>query len=207
MFGFSSTVLLALALAQPPGPPGRQADASRPKLIVKERAYFLHALPPANAGQPRLFQHTPAPAAFGSTTIYGLVILHTSTATAEMKILAAGGTTVDGFWARWRNYPRPDIYQTRIAGVAADRQRIYVLRWHSSPDKAPSMQLVVFRPDTGEQVHSLDLKGKAVPKKEPEETANKGPLQLHANGVTCFGTRFEFKGTRLIKQSKQIKRE
>src|SRR5262249_31775023 len=133
--------------------------------------------------------------------IYGLVLLHTSTATGQMKILAAGGTTVDDTFARFRNNPRPDIYRTRIAGIVADKERIYVLRWHSSPYKEPSMQLLVFRPDTGEQIHSLPLKGDAVPREEPKETAKKGPVQLHADGVTCFGMRFEFKGTKLIKRS------
>jgi hypothetical protein len=203
MFGVPGTFLMALALAQLPGPAALLSETGRPQLIAKEKDYFLHALPGAGSG--RLSTTALFPAHLEPSTVYGLILLHTSTATAEMKILAAGGVTKDTTAARFRNNPRPDIYRTRIAGVLADKERIYVLRWHDSPDKDPSMHLLVFRPDTGEQVHSLELKGDAVPQKEPEETAKKGPLELRADGVACFGTRFEFKGTKLVKQTPEIK--
>jgi hypothetical protein len=203
MFPVLSLSVWALAALQLPGPASPKDDPSRPKLIAKGKGYFLHALPPAEPLWPaRIDRIGPLPLS-KIQTIRGVLLLHTSTATGEMKILAAGGTTLS--YVVERNSGRPDCYRARIAGVAADKERIYVLRWQSLPDKDPSMHLVVFRPDTGEQVHSLQLKGDGVPKEEPKETTGKGPLQLHPDGVTCFSTRFEFKGTRLIKQSKAEK--
>jgi methylthioribose-1-phosphate isomerase len=65
------------------------------------------------------------------------------------------------------------------------------------------VRFFVFRPDTGAQVHSLKLKGITIPEKEPAETVKPGPLRLHADGVSCLGIRFDFKGTQLIKQRKE----
>jgi hypothetical protein len=203
MFGVLSLTLWTLTVAQFPVPSNPKDDPSRPKLIAKGKGYFLHALPPAEPLSPTGFGRIEPLPLSKSRTIRGVLLLHTSTATGEMKILAAGGTTLSYFVER--NSGRPDCFRARIAGVAADKERIYVLRWQSLPDKDPSMHLVVFRPDTGEQVHSLQLKGDGVPKEEPKETTGKGPLQLNPDGVTCFGTRFEFKGTKLLKQSKAEK--
>jgi len=200
MLGVPGTLLLAAALGQIPGPAG-PSDSTRPKLLVKDKDYFLHALPSAGPGP--FSRAVPLASYLEPSTTRGLVLLHTSIGTGEMKVLAAGGTTVDISRAQWRNNARPDVYRTRIAGVAADKERIYVVRWDESPDKDPATRLLVFRAATGEQVHSLELKGNAVPRKEPAEAAKAGPLQLHADGVTCYGTRFEFKGTRLIKPSKE----
>jgi hypothetical protein len=198
MFPVLTTTLWTLAVAPLLVPANSQDDASQPKLIAKDKDYFLHALPPE---QPLAATRIERRSLGRFQTIRGLVLLHTSRATGEMKILAAGGTTAS--YLVERNSGRPDYYQARIAGVAAQKERIYVLRWQSTPDKDPSMHLVVFRPDTGARVHSLQLKGDAVPKKEPKETADKGPLRLHHDGVTCFGTRFQFEGTKLIKQSQE----
>jgi hypothetical protein len=158
-------------------------------LIVKEKAYFIHSLR-------------------GNS----LALLHTSPATGEMKVLAAGRTTVT------KSPPMgiDRLYYTRIriAGVATDSKRLYILEWVGTAEelvqgfraRAPSYstvryRLLVFRPEDGVKVHALDLKGEAVPKTLPEETADRGPLRLHDDGVACFGTRFEFKGTKLVKQS------
>jgi hypothetical protein len=94
MFGISSTIFVALTFV----PLSQQIhplnNVARPKLIAKAKAYYLHALLPATEGRlPWVFERQleSAPSCF---EINGVVLLHTATATGEMKVLAAGGTIV-----------------------------------------------------------------------------------------------------------------
>jgi hypothetical protein len=188
MFGTVCTAVLALV----PPPDfaflgSSQDGASQPKLLVKEKAYFIHSL-------------------LGNS----LALLHTSTETGEMKVLAAGRTT--GTRSPPMGIDRLYYRQRRIVGVATDKERLYALEWEGTATvllqgmvgkplyRTVQYRLLVFSPDKGVQIHALDLKGDSVPKEPPKETADKGPLRLHDDGVTCFGRRFEFKGTKLLKQ-------
>jgi hypothetical protein len=200
MFGAVCTVALALAVALPPD------EGSRPKLIIKEKDYFLHALPPPDKS-PDL-QRRWAPLHGVRSLPTGPILLYTATATAEMKVLAAGTTSL--LYVE-RNSGRPDCSQTCIAGVAGDRERLFVLLWSGSITDYPggptegTYYLLVVRPADGVLARSLELKGNGVPTKRPEETVGRGPLRLQGDGVACFGTRFEFKGTELIKRSAEKK--
>jgi hypothetical protein len=111
-----------------------------------------------------------------------------------MKVLAAGGTSL----VDMQRNSGPVRFTSRIVGVAADRERLYVLHWQGG-ERQPSCSLLVFRPDSGVLIHSLELTGDDVPKEEPKETTDRGPLRLRPDGVACFGARFEFKGTELLK--------
>jgi hypothetical protein len=175
-------------------------DGQGPKLVIKEKEYFLHALPPLST-PPSAWRDLTLPVSSlekARTFADGVMLLHTTIATGEMKVLAAGHTTLCSVGER--NCPRPDVYRGRIAGLAVDRERLYVLRWNSSPSGA-SYELLVFRPDNGSLIHTLELKGNDAPTTEPKETTDKGPLRPYPDGVACFATRFKFKGTELLEQS------
>jgi hypothetical protein len=214
MFGLIWTAA-TLTLSQPPIPAkmGLGDETRKPKLIAKGEGYFVHALPPL--GNPAPFTREGL-TFFGDTrtNVDGPVILHTSLATGEMKILAAG-------WSSAQLGPpmgidRIYIQRTGIAGVAADRQRLYVLQWQGKSEEMVQAamrenrgevkyHLLVFRPDTGKLVQKLELKEGDLPKEAPRQTADRGPLQLRDNGVVCFGVTFMFKGTRLVKQQYEKK--
>jgi hypothetical protein len=199
MIGAVWSATLTLALAQPAATKHLLDDTPRPKLLVKSPAYFLHALPPAQGPLPRWQRHVPL-SGITRTISDGLVLLHTTVATGEMKILAAGTTTVIDY----QRNSGPEVTYTRIAGVAVDKERLYVLQW--SGNFSGTYQLLVFRLYKGQRIYSRELKGDGVPTREPKETADKGPLRLLRAGVACFGTRFEFQGSKLLKQVSEKKR-
>lgn len=200
MFGTVCTTALIATLAWPPAPPRAPVDTGRPKLLVKEKAYFLHVLPSAQGPLPRGRLHLSPGIGRSLTVADGLVLLHTSTTTGEMRVLATGSTTVSDILVRNSG---PEYFHSSIAGVAVDKERLYVLQWSERGGEA--YHLLVFRPDSGVLSQSLKFKGDAVPKGQPKETAAAGPLRLHPDGVACFGTRFEFKGLKLRKQSAEKK--
>jgi hypothetical protein len=189
--------MAALAAATAPVPAPRRAlvPEDGPKLLIKGKGYFLHALPPAR--EPPLWRRGQAVGGlFGPVKVAdGLVLLHTSIATGKMKILAAGGATAMDL----QRGSGPALYETRIAGVAADKERLYVLVWKDFTRTRYHLQ--VYRPADGALIHSLPLKGEGIPGERPKETADEGPLRPGADGVTCFGKRFRFKGAKLIESA------
>jgi hypothetical protein len=159
-------------------------------LIARGKGYLIHALP--------------------SWSPEGLVVLHTSTTTGRMKRLARGGTS---------SYQGPPmgidrIYHTfvRIAGIAADSQRLCVLRWQGRSETlllgrphrpalptSGTYHLLVFRAADGKKLHEVPVDAVPPGRTVPVETFRNGPLRLSAAGVTCFGTLFELDGERLIR--------
>jgi hypothetical protein len=210
MFGLIFTAA-ALTVSQPPIPDKwGSADTRKPKLIAKGEGYFVHALPPLGNPAPLTREAFNNWGGLTRTNVDGPVILHTALATGEMKTLAAG-------WLSAQLGPPMGVdriyYQrTAIAGVAADNQRLYVLQWQTNREETVGVpgeevgrlnvkyRLLVFRPAKGELVYTLELKEGDFPKKLPQQTADRGPLQLHDDGVACFGVTFTFEGTRLVKQ-------
>jgi hypothetical protein len=219
-----SIVLVLLLLGPFAGAAPAPADAgprtlNDPVLIARGKDYLIHALPsPRPTGG--LFWGQPDP---GS----GLAVLHTDTSTGHMKRLTTGG--------QWSfiipmGIDRIDHHCVRIAGILANRQRLYVLTWHAKAisrertDTRPvafdtgTYRLLVFRASDGKQLHDLKIEGGppetaenrllfvggAMPKRRTprprEETAGKGPLLLHPRGVRCFGVVFEFDGEKLIRR-------
>jgi len=193
MFAAVCTVALVVFRAEPGPPPRLKDDPSQPRLIVKEKGYFVHALP-GSLDRRRGF---PAPGLTEAAS-RGVTVLHTTIATGEMKVLAMSTRTVVPLV---RNSP-PPVSVSYVCGVAADRERLFVLQW-SSPDypSGGAYHLYVFRPDDGALIDTLEVKGEGL----ENETADRGPLRLTDNGVTCFGTRFEFKGTKVLKPSPEKK--
>jgi hypothetical protein len=204
MLGAIWSAALTVTLVQVSVPHLPKEDPSQPKLVAKDKDYFIHALPPDQGLQSQEMAvrlgRWPLPNA------RGLVLLHTSTATGEMKVLAASTFSVIPVV---KNNPRSDYILSYIVGVAADKERLFVLQWINPQPYKGSLRgtyyVLVFRPRDGVLVKSLELKDDDVPTKPPKETAGPGPLRLYGDGVACYGTKFTFKGTELIKQSAEKK--
>lgn len=136
-------------------------------------------------------------------------LLYTSRETAQMKVLLTSAT--------WSDHRRRQTYfQTRILGVAADNQRIYVLAVSvaqmdrrpeqlnkpmnlDTPEAGKSQRparatftLNVYRLKDGELLASQELKGDRLPKSVTAETTGVGPLSLIKNGVEVYGVKLEF---------------
>ena len=111
MSTFALTTCLAVVLNQTPVDQKPKESPPQPKLLVKEAAYFLHAVPTK-----------------------GLAIVHTTRSTGEMNLLASGhySSLVLPSLTDGSNQPVVAIHEVRIAGVAADKERIYVLHWDGS---------------------------------------------------------------------------
>jgi hypothetical protein len=173
-------ICLAVVLDQTPAVRESKESPSQPRLILKNEAFLIHAIPTG-------------------AIIPGLAVVHTTTATGEMKLLARSDYSM---LVVPMGIDRIQIDDTRIAGVAVDKERLYVLKWEGwGGGPAGPYRLLVFRPRDGKLMSTLEIKGSGVPKDAPKVTADKGPLRLHGNGVSCFGTRLEFRGTELIRQA------
>lgn len=208
-----TTAMLTVSQTPPPAKLVPGEDAGKPKLIAKGEGYFIHALPPL--GDPIPYTRAGL-GVFGSrTSADGPVILHTSAATGEMKILAVGMSGVSQ--GPPMGMDRLYYGRTVIAGVATDKQRLYVLQWHAKSEgmagpitpraspEAAKYRLLVFGLDDGKLSQTLEVKEGDFPKILPRQTAGRGPLQLRDGGVACFGVIFTFEGTRLLKQQYEKK--
>jgi len=200
-----------LSCAAPLPPPRGDADPNKPVLIAKGKDFFIHALPADRGLFPRRVKVEPRFPEMVEEGVRGLVVVHTSLATGDMKILTAGGQST------WRGPPMgiDRIYHnvTRVVGIAADSERLYVLLWDDLSEWVVGergkrgYRLQIFRVSNGALLHTLALKEGDFPKDPPsQETAEKGPLQLRGDGVACFGVTFEFKGMELIKQKYEPKK-
>jgi hypothetical protein len=108
---------------------------------------------------------------------------------------------------------RVDHCCVRVAGVLADRLRLYVLVWHSQKTTlagAPSRtvyfgtgtyRLLVFRVSNGTPLHELEV-GKG---RSPQEAIGRGPLQPVPSGARCLGVTFEFDGEKLKRRLPALK--
>jgi hypothetical protein len=181
-------VLLACSLAVGAPAPAPK-DPHAPVLIAEGAGYSIHALPPtARLGRPASKLLLPSPSGPGllpgmglgtpKGALPGVTVVHTTTATGVKKQLVQSGTTsviipmgID----------RIHHSTVRVAGVAADSQRLYVLCWHAQSttiawhgghraDTALEMlggpalaangtcRLLVFRTFDGRLLHTFELK-------------------------------------------------
>jgi hypothetical protein len=181
---FTLTTCLAVAFTQTPVGQKPKELPPQPKLLAKSATSFLHAVPTK-----------------------GRAVVHTTIATGEMKLLASGDYSSLVLPSSTGGSTRPVVvvHDARIAGVAVDKERIYVLHWDGSATDgyfaSTTYTLFAFAAQDGKLISKSELKGEHVPKELPKATTESGPLRLHESGVSCFGTRFEFKGATLIKQS------
>src|SRR5262249_2206220 len=109
---------------------------------------------------------------------------------------------------------RISYQQTRLVGVTADAERLYVLVWHSGRvfDRPPRLdeeavkgtyRLSVYWLADSSKIAERDLTGREVPAKAPKETTGKGPLTVADGTVSCYGTKFQFKGKEEVKPSEK----
>ena len=175
----ASTALAARPLGSPDG------QERPPKLVAKAKGTLIHAVPYPHGVELRGVSDAPG----------GILLLHTRTESGEMKQLLATGTFT---------YPtrRQSWSHSRIVGIAADDERLYVLVWATRGyDRVPPPEqmageratytLSVFRLADGELVHRGTpdtLNSKPVqPGAPPAEVLEKGPLELVKGGVKIDG--------------------
>jgi hypothetical protein len=91
---------------------------------------------------------------------------------------------------------RISFQTTRIAGVAADAERLYVLIWagraYDKPPEEGHDVLRTFWLEDGAALWAPLLK--TPPTEAPAETLEKGPLRLVEGGVEVHGARATYKG-------------
>ena len=150
----ASTALAARPLMSPEG------QERPPKLVAKAKGTLVHAVPYSHARELRGLSDAPA----------GFLLLHTRTESGEMKQLLASGTSV-------YSTRRQSWSHSRIVGIAADDERVYVLVWairgwdqvpppEQMPGERATYTLSVFRLADGELVHSAppgDVNSKPAP--------------------------------------------
>lgn len=169
-------VLLLCGLADP-----------KPVLVLADTSCFVHALP----GFPEVQQ-------VERSVDPGFMLLHTVRASGEMSVLVPPTGTVA------ISTRRISFVQTRILGIAADAERLYVLlgsvrAWDKPPEKDAPVEgggyvLRTFWLADGQGLTAPALKTEGLPKGAPPETLKHGPLRLVAGGVESFGTRAIYKG-------------
>ncbi len=197
MQSLALTALAALLLGAAPAPEAKPADKdpTKPVLIVKHKDYLIHAIPQLASGERKLLaddRHPP------------LLLVYTSVNSGEMKRLAEGGhSAVPG---PPMGIDRIHNTRTRIVGVAADAERLYVA-YHTAtwrvkvqagggqdgPEQS-KYELLVFRLSDGEKLHTMEMKEGDFPDKAPADSAEPGPLKVMDGSVTCYGVAFAFKG-------------
>lgn len=185
-----SAVVLLAPLPDRTGKPGE----SGPTLVTKSKEYLVHVIPAAKLGDDLLDRYLPG----------GLQVVHTSAETGKMNVLVATGS--------WSIPTRRQSFgQTRIVGISADAERLYVAEWTSGRvwDRPPPpatettkggvYHLHVFWLADGSRIAERELAGAGLPENVPVEMAGKGALSLMEKGVSCYGASFEFKGKELVK--------
>ena len=183
----TALLLLAGALVADDGKP------PKPPLVHIDAACFVHALRGAPEVSGGVVERVTGP---------GHLLLHVVRATGEMTVLVPATGTVAV------NTRRISFHQTRILGVAADTERLYVLMWSSGRvfDKPPDpdalaeggiFELRTFWLADGQPLAAPKLSAEGLPKGAPPETVEKGPLQIVKGGVECYGTRAAYKGREL----------
>ena len=178
----SSALLLALLATA-------LAAEEEPVLFVKHAACFVHALPAWPAAGDRV-ERVVAP---------GHVLLHTSRETGRMtRLVEATGTVAV-------NTRRISYGVTRLLGVAADTERLYVLVWHSArifdrpPEEGAALpggryEMRVFWLADGSALKAPPLGPEGLPESAAPESIGAGPLRVVDGGVACFGTTVRYDG-------------
>ncbi|HUT13142.1 MAG TPA: hypothetical protein VMY42_21815 [Thermoguttaceae bacterium] len=196
---------------------------AEPVHVAKGEGYVICAMPHVASGSP--FAKLPKPRMIGfrfpldeASRSPGASVLHISLGNGAVKCLLATGET---------SYPsvpmginRIYYFQSRVLGICADRQRLYVLifvggaelldfgdrgtvprkRGQSTP-LSGIYYLSVFDVRKGTRICDLDLKDAEIPTLAPLETLDKGPLELLDDGVAVYGKTFRFDGGKLTAES------
>jgi hypothetical protein len=167
-------------------------DASKPRLVAKGEAYFIHIVPEIAATKVQ-----PA---------RPMMVTHTSRTTGELSVLVSGGRLASCF------EPVSDLVpESRetdgIAGVRADGERLYILMMHRSVATSPQLGLVqdlltselhAFWLVDGSSIGKWSVQ---IPKTYRPDSAEAGPLRAVLDGVSVFGQRFNFAGKQFVNRT------
>ncbi len=154
----------------------------KPVLVLADASSFVHAV-----------RATPDGTYLERVVEPGFMLLHTVRASGEMTVLIPPTGTV-AISTRRISYGT-----TRILGVAADAERLYVLLWTGHAFGKPpgpaegGYALRTFWLADGAALWAPALKPEGLPKEIPAETLEKGPLRLVKGGVELYGTRATYK--------------
>jgi hypothetical protein len=166
----------------------------QPAQVAKGDGYVVHAL----VG-PRSPFFAPQP----PTTP---TVFHTVLPEGRLRVLYRSGTTV-GIPVPM-GIDRTPYHQTRVVGVAADAERLYVLVWSTKwmvlgagdlgagpgPPASDAYELRVFWLADGSLVGAFPLGGTARPRVVPRESVEAGPLEVMSGGVWVYGESLRFRG-------------
>jgi hypothetical protein len=166
-----------------------EGKPTKPVLVHSDAACFVHAL----RAMPEVSRER-----FARAVDAGLALVHTARASGEMVVLVPATGTVEV------NTRRISYGVTRIVGVAADRERLYVLLWtarayDAPPDAGATVEGGSYRLHAswladGSALAAPALGADGLPKAAPVETVEAGPLRLVEGGVECYGTRALYAG-------------
>ncbi|MBP3956390.1 hypothetical protein J8F10_13990 [Gemmata sp. G18] len=174
--------------------------ADQPVVVTKGDAFIVHAL--ANSARQILFREYPPAAP---------LLMHTALPSGKLTVLFRSGTTIGIPIPMGLN--RTPYSQTRIVGVTADAERLYVLVWSASwkvedfggappikPPESDSYAVRVFWLADGSEVGNVPLGGSKRPKNIPTESMEAGPLASEKPGsVSVYGETLRFRGKELQK--------
>jgi hypothetical protein len=147
----------------------------------------------------------------GSARPEPTVILHTALPSGKTRALLRSGTTIGlPIPMAIDRYP---ITQKRIAAVASDSERLYVLVWSASwryedfdgkgpvvkPPDEGNLELKVFWLEDGTEGDSIPLRGEKAPKMAPAESLEKGAIEVKEASVKVHGETLHFKGKKRVK--------
>lgn len=163
-----------------------------PVAIAKGDGFVVHAL--GGAVHPFLAEHPET----------ALHLLHTALPGGRLTVLFRSGTTVSIPVPMGLN--RVPYSQTRVVGVAADAERLYVLVWSAKwtvldlggavakPPESDAYAVRVFWLADGSEVGRFDVGGEKRPKTVPRESTEAGPLAVEKGGVSAYGEAFQIEG-------------
>ena len=189
-----SLTLVATALSFVAVLPARAQDDAetreKPVLVSKGAKHFVHALEMAPLRPKDRVE---------LVVTRGWSLVYTNRESGEMKHLTHATGTVR------INTRRVSFHQSRIVGVVADAERLYVLRWTSGRiyDKPPAAdakptggryELSVFWLADGSPIQVTQPNAKGLPKHAPVEELAPGPLRVVKSGVSCYGSTLRYKG-------------
>jgi hypothetical protein len=194
--------LLASALLAAAPEPAADPKPGQPIVVAKGDGFVVHTLGEANV----------ALALIGQQPATAPLILHTALPSGRLTVLFRSGTTV-GFPIPM-GINRIPYSQTRVVGVAADTERLYVLVWSAEwkvldrggagaevkPPASDAYAVRVFWLADGSEVGSFAVGGEKRPKTVPRESMEAGPLAVEkAGGVSVYEETFRFKGKERVK--------
>lgn len=183
-------------------PAADDSKPGQPIVVAKGDGFIVHTL--GGAG--------PAPALFGRQPGTALHVLHTALPAGRLTVLFQSGTAVGIPIPMGLN--RIPCSQTRVVGVAADAERLYVLVWSAEwqhlggfgaggevkPPLSDVYAVRVFWLADGSEVGSFAVGGEKRPKTVPQESMEAGPLTVEkAGGVSVYGETVRFKGKDRVK--------